>query len=160
MIPSHRLVQLLDQVKLNQIRGCLYHNPSAPLSLFTDHMCDRNQFPLRTTEILDQFDGEVWVVEFSHNGKYLATSGASNAVMIFDTTTWEVRHRLKEHTDEVVYLTWSLDDTKMITCGKDHQALVWDTTVSERQSMMPGKLLMSSCRLGAKLRISTTMRNP
>ncbi len=131
MIPSHRLVQLLDQVKQNQIRGCLYHNPSAPLSLFTDHMCDRNQFPLRTTEILDQSDGEVYYVEFSHNGRHLATSGASNVVIIYDTTTWEVRHRLKEHTDYVASFSWSLDDTKLITCCKDHHARVWDTVVSQ-----------------------------
>ena len=129
MIPNHRLAQLLDQVRLSQVRGCLYHNPSAPLSLFTDHMCDRNEFPLRTSRILDQSEGEVWVVEFSHNGNYLATSGSANSVVIYDTTTWEVRHRLKDHTAHIVYFTWSFDDTKLITCCWDHRARVWDTTV-------------------------------
>lgn len=129
MIPNHRLAQLLDQVRLNQIRGCLYHNPAAPLSLFTDHMCDRNQFPLRTSQILDQFEGEVWVVQFSHNGKYLATSGSTNSVVIYDTTNWTVRHRLNDHEGHVAYFTWSRDDSKIITCCGDRRARVWDTMV-------------------------------
>ena len=130
MIPEHRLVQLLNQIKQNQITKCLYHNPSTPLSLFTDHMCDRNEFPLQTIRRLEESDGEVWVVEFSHDGKLLATSGSGSTVLIFDTLTWEVRHRLTEHAPEVGYLSWSPDGSKLITCCSD-RARVWDTNVRE-----------------------------
>ncbi|KAL8905601.1 MAG: hypothetical protein Q9171_006605 [Xanthocarpia ochracea] len=126
MIPAHRLAELLDQVKRNQISRCLYHNPSKSPSLFEDHMCDRSQFPLRTVRELAQNAGEVWAMEFSHDGKWLATSGQATDVLIYDTSTFQVTHRLTEHTDHVAYLAWCPGDRKLITCSHDKTARVWD----------------------------------
>ncbi|MCJ1352963.1 MAG: hypothetical protein MMC33_002947 [Icmadophila ericetorum] len=128
MIPDHRLAVLLDQVKQNQISRCLYHNPTTSPSLFSDHMCDRSQFPLETIYELSESAEEVWFLEFSHDGKMLATSGKDNVVVIYDTTTFQVRHKLTEHKAFVVYLSWSPDDSKIISCSGDKKARVWDTT--------------------------------
>ena len=130
MIPEHRLGTLLGQIKQSQISKCLYHNPSTAPSLFIDHMCDRTQFPLQTIVELTQSEGEVWFVEFSHNGKRLAASGEDNTVAIYDTSNFQVRHTLREHTEGVVLVAWSPDDTKLITCSKDRTAKVWDMDVS------------------------------
>ena len=133
MIPQHRLAELLDQVHRGQVAKCLYHNPSVsrPASLFVDHMCDQNDFPLKASLELTQTDGEVWFVEFSHDGRFLAACGESRAVVIYDTRTFDVRHKLLEHTGHVVYLTWSPDDTKLITCCRDAKARIWDVAVSQ-----------------------------
>lgn len=88
MIPEHRLAVLLDQIKQSQISKCLFHNPSSAPSLFTDHMCDQTQFPLHTIVELNQSVGEVWCLEFSHNGKSLAACGADIAVIVYDTITF------------------------------------------------------------------------
>ena len=130
MIPEHRLGTLLGQIKRSQISKCLYHNPSSAPSLFIDHMCDRTQFPLQTIVELSQSEGEVWFVEFSHNGKKLAASGEDRTVVIYDTNTFQVRHTLREHTAGVVLVAWSPDDTKLITCSKDQTAKVWDMEAS------------------------------
>lgn len=143
MIPEHRLVQLLDQIKQSQVSRCLYHNPSAPLSLFMDHICDRNEFPLQTIKELGETPGEIWNVRFSHNGKYLAISGSGKIATIFDTATWETRHRLSDHGDHVFYITWSPDDTKLITCCKDHKARIWDTHVSDLEDLVRISLTLS-----------------
>ncbi|KAL2037789.1 hypothetical protein N7G274_009514 [Stereocaulon virgatum] len=132
MIPEHRLAVLLDQIKQSQISKCLFHNPSSAPSLFTDHMCDQRQFPLHTIVELNQSVGEVWCLEFSHNGKSLAACGADIAVVIYDTITFQVRHTLREHACEVVYVSWSPDDSKLITCSKDHTAKVWDMDTGQR----------------------------
>lgn len=129
MIPQHRLAVLLDQVKQNQISHCLYHNPSSLPSLFSDHMCDRSQFPLRTILELNQNAGEVWAMEFSHDGRRLATSGQATDVLIYDTSTFQVVYRITDHTDHVAYLAWSPDDSNLITCSFDKTARVWDTMV-------------------------------
>ncbi|KAL8933952.1 MAG: hypothetical protein Q9216_006140 [Gyalolechia sp. 2 TL-2023] len=126
MIPQHRLAVLLDQVKQNQISHCLYHNPSSYPSLFADHMCDRSQFPLQTILELNQNAGEVWAMEFSHDGRRLATSGQATDVLIYDTSVFQVLYRLTGHTKHVAYLAWSPDDSKLITCSHDETARVWD----------------------------------
>lgn len=130
MIPQHRLAILLDQVKQNQISNCLYHNPSSSPSLFADHMCDRSQFPLQTILELNQNAGEVWAMEFSHDGRRLATSGEATDVLIYDTSVFQVLYSLTGHTKEVAYLAWSPDDSRLITCSHDKTARVWDAPVS------------------------------
>ena len=129
MIPDHRLAELLDQVKQNQINSCLYHNTAVSPSLYADHECDREDFPLRTMIELDQHKAEVWHVQFSHDGTKLATAGAEHHVFIYDTNTFTTIHKLNEHSDGVVHVCWSPDDTKIITSSLDSKAKVWDTSV-------------------------------
>ena len=78
---------------------------------------------------LSQNAGEVWFLEFSHDGTKLATSGADSAVVIYDTSTFEVCQTLSDHSDSVTYFAWSPDDTKLISCSKDNKAKLWDMTV-------------------------------
>ncbi|PGH00777.1 hypothetical protein AJ79_08115 [Helicocarpus griseus UAMH5409] len=126
MIPDHRLAVLLDQVKQNQINQCLYHNMAEPPSLYSDHHCDRANFPLRTAFELSEHTDEVWYLEFSHDGTKLATTGKDNVVLIYDVATFDVIHRLTEHTGCVAYATWSPDDSKLVSCSQDYKARLWD----------------------------------
>ncbi|KAL8692357.1 MAG: hypothetical protein Q9218_002608 [Villophora microphyllina] len=126
MIPERRLATLFDQVKQYQISHCLYHNPSAPPSLFADHLCERSQFPSRTVLELGQNAGEVWAMAFSHDGRRLATSGQATDVLIYDTSVFQELYRLTDHTDHVAYLAWSPDSTNLITCSHDKTARIWD----------------------------------
>ena len=128
MIPDHRLAVLLDQLKQTQISKCLYHNPTTTPSLFSDHVCDRSQFPLQVVLTLPQND-EIYHLEFSHDGRRLATCGNDTTVTIYDTLDFEVRYTLTEHTQKVTYVTWSADDSKLITCSFDRTAKVWDASV-------------------------------
>ena len=126
MIRDHRLAELLDQVKSSQINDCLYHNTSATPSLYSDHLCDRDDFPLRTMLELDHHAHEVWYVQFSNNGRWLATAGKDELIIIYDTSNWRIWHTLKGHTKEVTYLAWSPDDSKLVSCSLDTNARVWD----------------------------------
>ena len=143
MIPDHRLADLLDQIKQSQIAKCLYHNPSTSPSLFTDHMCDRTQFPLQTAFELSQSEGEIYFVEFSHDGKRLAASGADTATVIYDTSTFQVRHTLREHNASVVQVAWSPNDTRLITCSQDNKARVWDANVRLSCALVFARILLT-----------------
>jgi WD repeat-containing protein 26 len=131
MIPEHRLAHLLNQVKQTQINSCLHHNTATPPSLYADHMCDRDNFPLRTMLELDSHSDEVWYLEFSHDGTKLATASKDQTVMIYETGTFTILHRLTDHEKEVTYITWSPDDSKLISCSMDHKARVWDVAVRQ-----------------------------
>ncbi|BCR89816.1 uncharacterized protein ACHE_51014A [Aspergillus chevalieri] len=126
MIPDNRLAILLDHVKKNQINQCLYHNTATPPSLYSDHMCDKADFPLQTAIELSQHSDEVWFCEFSHDGTKLVTAGRDRSVIIYDTSTFDVLHKLTEHDDGVAQASWSPDDTKLITCSQDKVARVWN----------------------------------
>lgn len=129
MIPDHRLAVLLDQVKETQVSKCVYHNPTKPSSLFSDHVCDRREFPLQPVLTLPQND-EIWYLEFSHDGRRLATSGQDSTVTIYDTLDYEVRYTLTEHTKSIACVAWSPDDSKLISCSHDRTAKLWDASVS------------------------------
>lgn len=92
MIPEHRLASLLHQVKQAQISKCLYHNTANSPSLYSDHKCDRNQFPLATVQVLKDHSDEVWFVQFSNDGTRLATSSKDNTVII-----WDLEVSVKQH---------------------------------------------------------------
>ncbi len=132
MIPEHRLAVLLDLVKRNQIFDCLYHNTAKSPSLYSDHSCDRRLFPRDTLFELGQHSDEVWFIEFSHDGTMLATTSKDRTVIIYNTTSFGVLHRLAEHGNAVTYVAWSPDDSKLVSCSMDHRAKLWDVAVSDQ----------------------------
>ncbi|RDW88294.1 WD40 repeat-like protein [Coleophoma cylindrospora] len=126
MLPEHRLAILLQQVKRNQISQCIYHNTATSPSLYQDHTCDRNNFPLRTVLELDRHSGEVWQVKFSHDGAKLATCGGDGSVLVYDVSTFEVINTFTDHDSGVCSLAWSPDDSMMVTCSQDKRARLYN----------------------------------
>lgn len=130
MIPEHRLAVLLDQVKDHWVSKCLYHNTSASPSLYLDHQCDREEFPLRSVLELRHHLDEVWFLKFSNDGSMLATTGKDQRINVYDTSNYTRRFALEDHENGVCYLAWSPDDTKLISCSQDNSAKLWDMTGS------------------------------
>lgn len=150
MIPEHRLAVLLDQVKQNQISRCTYHNTLASPSLYSDHMCDRNQFPLRNVLELGNHSDEVWALEFSHDGTRLASAGQDRKVIVYDVPSFGIIQTLQDHGEGVVFIAWSPDDSKLISCSRDRVARVWDTEVGRHKSGESNEMLMR-CQTGSCL---------
>ncbi|KAI1501118.1 WD40-repeat-containing domain protein [Biscogniauxia marginata] len=128
MLPERRLAILLDQVKDNQVGGCMWHSSSASPSLYSDHACDRRQFPTENIFELDEHSGEVWQVAFSHDGTKLATCDSDKQVIIWDVPSFKVLHILKDHEAGVGNVAWSWDDSLLVTCCQDRHARLWDAS--------------------------------
>ena len=92
MIPQWRLETLLEQAKSYQRHQCQYHAADTPISLYSDHVCDRSVFPTVTTHVLGGHTDEVWRVEFSHNGAYLATVSSDGTVQIWTVKVSSMTH--------------------------------------------------------------------
>lgn len=129
MIPENRLAILLQQIKQAQISNCIYHNTEISPSLYSDHRCDRNNFPLRVVLELDRHSGEVWNIQFSHDGSRLATCGSDGTAIIYDVGSFEVLHVLADHEAGVCSVAWSPDDKMLVTCSMDRRARLWDSHV-------------------------------
>jgi WD repeat-containing protein 26 len=104
-------------------------------------MCDRNDFPLHASLELTQHTDEVWYVQFSHDGSKLATASSDHSVIIYDTSTFTVIHKLSEHEEPVAYAAWSPDDSKIVTCSQDRKARVWSVEVRRENFTLPFRLL-------------------
>ncbi|KAL2458286.1 transducin family protein/WD-40 repeat family protein [Forsythia ovata] len=135
IIPERRLVHLVEQALDLQRDACRFHNSSVgEMSLFTDHQCGKDKIPSQTLQILKEHGDEVWFLQFSHNGKYLASSSSDCLVII-----WEVKldgrvslkHRLPGHQKPVSYISWSPDDAQLLTCGVEEAMRRWDVTSGE-----------------------------
>lgn len=86
MIPQRRLATLLHQAREYQHSRCVYHNSpleSSTFSLYTDHHCNKSAFPNTTTIILQGHTDEVWNMQWSHDGTYLATCGKDKTAIIW-----------------------------------------------------------------------------
>ncbi|KAJ0342003.1 hypothetical protein COL922a_001740 [Colletotrichum nupharicola] len=85
---------------------------------------------LSTLELTD-LNGEVWQVQFSHDGKRLAACGSGEAVVIWDLPSFSVSQVLRPHAHGVGNFSWSPDDSMLVTCSQDKYARLWDTSTGE-----------------------------
>eukprot|EP01113_Clastostelium_recurvatum_P038492 TRINITY_DN5772_c0_g1_i1.p1 TRINITY_DN5772_c0_g1~~TRINITY_DN5772_c0_g1_i1.p1 ORF type:complete len:776 (-),score=189.68 TRINITY_DN5772_c0_g1_i1:1205-3241(-) len=92
MIADNRLETLLDQAIIAQTEHCAYPaagHRSMPPSLLEDHVCEGDHIPRVATHVLEKHAEEVWVVRFSHSGRYLASGSKDTTIII-----WTVPHPL------------------------------------------------------------------
>lgn len=134
MLPENRLAVLLQHVKQSQIDTCLYHTAASSPSLYSDHLCDRRNFPSEVALELGDFGGEIWSVRFSHDGTRLAACGSREHVKIWDTQTFSVVSVLTiEPADDrgkgICDISWSPDDSMIMVCSFDKHARLWDPNV-------------------------------
>eukprot|EP01103_Thecamoeba_quadrilineata_P019994 TRINITY_DN836_c0_g1_i1.p1 TRINITY_DN836_c0_g1~~TRINITY_DN836_c0_g1_i1.p1 ORF type:complete len:340 (-),score=40.02 TRINITY_DN836_c0_g1_i1:61-1080(-) len=110
---------------------CVYHNADDDnIDLFQDHVCDSNVIPRHTTQILDKHTDEVWVIQYSHDGRRLASGSRDTTAIIWDLNTMKPIHILKDHTKGVSCLSWSPNDGILLT-GSDRLVRLFDTITGQ-----------------------------
>eukprot|EP00850_Spirogloea_muscicola_P010597 SM000063S19987 [mRNA] locus=s63:86066:95294:+ [translate_table: standard] len=131
LIPERRLEKLVEQALQAQREHCELHNTfEEAFSLFADHKCGRDEIPSRTSLVLDAHTDEVWYLQFSHDGKRLASASKDQSVIIWEIECEDVvlvQHRLQGHTKPLSFVAWSPDDSLLLTCGNDELVKLWDT---------------------------------
>ncbi|CAM8949845.1 unnamed protein product [Rhodiola kirilowii] len=135
MIPERRLENLVEQALSLQRDACLFHNSSdQEMSLYVDHQCGKNLIPSHTIQILKDHEDEVWSLQFSHNGKYLASSSKDFSAIIWQVNgnnQVSLKHKLSGHQKPVSYVSWSPSDSQLLTCGDEGTVRRWDVTTGE-----------------------------
>jgi len=129
MLPGQRLGVLLGQVKEYQISGCFFHSSAGQPSLYSDHFCNKEDFPTEVLLELDKHSGEVWQVRFSHDGTRLASCGGDRHVIVWDVPSFDIVFKLDGHEGGVGNVAWSPDDKMLVSCGRDHFARIYDAKV-------------------------------
>jgi len=139
MIPEHRLAELFQEVKEGWIQKCWFHNTEKSPSLYVDHSCSPDDFPAECSHVLHDHTDEVWYLAFSHDGIKLATASRDQTVIIYELPNFKLLHTLRHEESGICYISWSPDDSKLITCTRepDNTARVWDANTGSGISSIP-----------------------
>lgn len=82
------------------------------------------------TNSLAQWDtraaGPNYAVSFSYDGSMLAVGGSAQLVHLYETTNWQELVSFKGHQQEVWALTFSRDNARLVSAGKDGSIKIWD----------------------------------
>ncbi|KAF8682694.1 WD40 repeat-like protein [Rhizoctonia solani] len=141
MLPPRRLDTLLSHARSFQRSSCTHHAGSQAdktFSLYVNHSCSRTQFPTLATHILAEHLDEVWRLEWSHDGRFLASASQDKTAIIWkiadlqpdaDPTTREclAERVLSGHEYAVNALAWSPDD-KILLTSAEHVIKMWDVS--------------------------------
>ncbi|KAL1550098.1 WD repeat-containing protein WDS [Salvia divinorum] len=147
-LPERRLEHLVEMAISALVDSCIYHTSSDSVSLYRDHHCDRDQFPTETTQILTNHQHEVWSVQFSNNGEYLASSSRDCTAIIWkvqDDNRVTLRFVLRSHEKPVSFVAWSPDNTMLLTCGNREVLKLWDVETGICRHTFGGDGFVVSC---------------
>lgn len=135
IIPERRLVHLVEQALDLQRDACIFHNSLVgDMSLYTDHQCGRDQIPSQTLQILQEHSDEVWFLQFSHNGQFLASASGDHLVIIWEVNSdgrVTLKNRLSGHQKPIFHVSWSPNGLQLLTCGVQDTARRWNVSSGE-----------------------------
>lgn len=80
----------------------------------------------------------VLCIDFSPDGKLLASGGADKAVRITDLATGKMVKVFEGHTHHVLGLSWRSDGRLLASSGADNVVKVWDWTIGDRRKNVDG----------------------
>ena len=81
--------------------------------------------------ILEGHSAEVECVSFSPNGKYAATGGNDNDVIIWDIETKSMVSVLKGHSSQVYFVQFSPDGEYVYSASTDKTARIWNVETKQ-----------------------------
>jgi Prp8 binding protein len=119
----------------------------------TENIINKQELKLyNPTIMLSGHQAEVYTGKFSHEGFFYASAGADRKILL-----WEVFEEkcsnivtLDGHTNAVLELVWSQDDSKIFTCSADKTVCIWDIYEGKRLKKLKGHESFVNCVASAR----------
>lgn len=83
-------------------------------------------------EIKDAHSDTVFGLEFSRDGKYLASGAADKFLKVFDVATGKFVRSFEGHTHHVLGVSWKADGSQLASAGADNQIKIWNFETGEQ----------------------------
>lgn len=141
LLQENRLENLLCQTIEQQKRKTMFpYTRQNTVSLLEDMEHCQDRVPQNNLHRLEGHTDEVWFVQFSHRGEYLASASKDATVIV-----WRVRallsgactpqnallRKLQGHSQMICSLSWSPDDSRLLSCGHDRSIRLWNVETGE-----------------------------
>ncbi len=106
----------------------------------------------------DRHSDCVLSLDYSPDGKLIASGGADRQVRVSDTASGRLLKTFEGHTHHVLGVSWRADGRTLASSGGDSSVKVWDWVKGERRKSLDGwdKEVTSVHYLGATARLATT----
>jgi WD40 repeat protein len=81
----------------------------------------------------DAHSDTVFGVDFSRDGRYVASCAADKFVKVFETQTGKQARSFEGHTHQVLGVSWKGDGSLLASSGADNQIKIWNLETGEQQ---------------------------
>lgn len=108
--------------------------------------------------LADRHSDTVLSLDFSPDGKLIASGGADKQLRISDIGTGKLLKTFEGHTHHVLGVSWRADGRVLVSSGADNAVKVWDWIKGDRRKNLDGwdKEVTSVHYLGATTRLITS----
>ncbi len=89
-------------------------------------------------EFADVHSDAVLSLDFSPDGKYLASSSADRFVRVLDLETGKIVKAFEGHTSYVLDVAWKSDSRTLASAGADNVIKIWDFVTGQRKKNIDG----------------------
>lgn len=141
LLQENRLENLLCQTIEKQKRLTMFpYTRKNTISLLEDLEHCQDRIPRNILFRLPGHNDEVWFVQFSHRGEFLASASKDATVIIWNLHKLfsgqcegkdAIHRKLCGHSQMVSHLSWSPDDTQILSCGNDRSIRLWNIESGE-----------------------------
>lgn len=85
-------------------------------------------------------DSPVQCVQWSLDGRFIASGHTDGTISIWDAESSVEAHRFKGHTDAVIQVKWSPDNSRIASSSADGTVRVWDTKTGDGRVIHTGPM--------------------
>ena len=83
-------------------------------------------------QFVDAHSDTVYGIDFSADGKLLASASADKFVKVFDVATKQFVRSFEGHTHHVMDVSWKSDRTALASAGADNAIKIWNAETGEQ----------------------------